>query len=82
MNFFNKCEFSTTRIASKLLTNFSNEYFDQYALFKEGDGSNKVTFTVTLVDTDTPGYFYMETVAEKLNRVLLMKTVAGQFFKA
>lgn len=71
------CELETTKI-DKLLTNFSNEYFDQFKSIQEGD---KIKFTISLVYVDEKQYFYKLTVADKLAKVKQQKEVAGKFFK-
>ena len=71
------CELITDRI-DKLLSNFANEYFDQYALFKEGD---KVSFLIALAYVSKDEYFYQLKVGEKLAKVQELKAVAGNFFK-
>ena len=59
------CEVKTDQV-SKLCTNFPNEVFDQYALFKEGD---KVSIFMGLVWISKDEYFYQQTVARKLERI-------------
>lgn len=50
------CEFIVTPThIDKIRSNFANEYFDQSALFKEGD---TVKFLICLVDQDKIFYFY------------------------
>ena len=67
----------TTR-TDKLRSNFKNPYFDQFALFKEGD---RVSVVLALAHVEKDFYFYQLKIAEKLARVLHLKNVAGQFFK-
>ena len=66
-------EFTTTN-AEKLRTNFPNSLLDQYTSFKDGD---KVTFLVGLAWVSKDVYFYQMNVAEKLERITDMKTIAG-----
>lgn len=48
------CDLRTDQV-SKLCTNFPNEVFDQYKLFKEGD---KVSVQLALVWISKDEYFY------------------------
>ena len=60
----------TSTCTEKLLTNFSNDCFDQYKSIKEGDS---VKFTITLLDSTHPEYFYKMKVADKLDHIKRLK---------
>lgn len=69
----------TSTCTEKLLTNFSNDCFDQYKSIKEGDS---VKFTITLLDSTHPEYFYKMKVADKLDHIKRLKETAARFFKS
>lgn len=69
---------TTTRVKDKLLTNFTSDFLDQYAAFKDGD---TVKFTVSLFGIENTSYFYKLPIAEKLANLLRLKGIAGEFFK-
>lgn len=71
------CELVTTKV-DKLRTNFKCNFFDQYAIWKEGD---KVNLTISLFSIENSSYFYKKLVAEKLVVALKLKATAAKFFK-
>jgi len=69
----------TSTCLEKLQTNFPNDYFDQYKIMKEGDS---VKFTITLLDSTHPEYFYKMKVTDKLDHIKRLKETGGKFFKS